>query len=129
MQANRRRLIKGAASAPMILTLYNGAAFARSSIVVTEATTYDELFDAEKGINRPICVIAEDFVPVSGNNYHVINGEAHFMDCVKKEDKSGECKVPNDNNKSGVFDEYEQICENDNGGLLSVASSSASLIH
>ena len=131
VQANRRRLIKGAASAPMILTLYNGAALARSSIMVTEALTYDDLFDAEKGIDRPICVTAERLDPVGtdGRNFHVINGEANFMDCVK-ETNDGFCKAPNNEQQmQDYFNTYNNICETDNGGLLIVASSSASLIH
>ena len=130
VQLKRRRLIKGAAAtAPVILTLYNGAAFARSSIVVTEATTYDQLFDVDKGISNPLCVTAQELDPIGNGSYHVENGSAEAMDCIQ--DADGSCQVPTSSEEEADhFSQYEEQCEgNGNGGILIVASSSASLIH
>ena len=120
----------------MILTLYNGAAFARSSIVVTKANNYDELFDAEKGIGNPICVTAERLDPTGDpGKRHVYNGQASFMQCKgtqNVENLEGPCNHPPPDDvegKQGQFAQYEQNCETEIGGVLIVASSSASLIH
>jgi hypothetical protein len=49
----RRKLLKGSLAAPVILTLYNGAALARTSNIVTTATSRDQ---ALNGGTTAVCV-------------------------------------------------------------------------
>jgi len=53
LSQRRRRLLKGTLAAPMILTLYSGAALARTSNIVTTAASRDQ---ALNGGTTAVCV-------------------------------------------------------------------------
>jgi hypothetical protein len=103
----RRRLIKGALSAPVFLTLQNGSVFANTSNDAEIAQTFVDV----ENITNPVCVVP------GTQNFHEEGGKFDFgegLDCSFTPGTGvGEFKInPNPNNQNPV------ICEiRENGGF------------
>lgn len=128
----RRILLKGALSAPMILTLYNGAALARSSNLVTIANLGGTNQDCTAEIGNPAaCVIPESGSECAG----LTNSDNYGEKCDPGDgwlgvaDSQPPNNVYNCNNDSFLTDcKAGSLTQSGSPGLIITSSSATSLV-
>lgn len=122
---NRRKLLKGAAALPVIMTLHSGSALARTSNLVGQADPADELAKMNLNDNRGERVIC--LHPDPSKSEQELNGSAPPYDLGNT--PTGHLEHSLDSSNQPI-NELEQVanCQN-HGGIVISASAYTSIMN